>query len=473
MASQSSASPGRSPTDAVSAVQALVTDIARTARSNGRQDLEERLRAEAGRWSARGTTLVVAGETQRGKSSFINALLGYPDLLPVGDLTSTSVHVVVRFSPTVVVRVHQEGGDASQETVLERIREWVTERDNPSNLHRVQAVEIGLNHPLLAKGLVIVDTPGVGGLASVHAQATLAALAWADALLFVTAAAAPLSAPEVDFLERTAERVESVAVVLTKTDAYPGWRTIVDEDRDILRRRIPAYGESPILAVSSRLKTRADRLAAEGDPELSRELAAESGFEGVVGQLGNSVLGRTQALRLANLLRTAETVIASLELPHQAIIAMSEGTPEAQAAFEANQARLQEYVRAASTALTRLSDAFEIVRIQIGGQLANATADLSRRIRGTDHRAPGRSAGGTWRVGPSGTARPESRLDHEPRRAAGRGRGERRAGPGRRDGRLCRGLDGARDQGLEGWTDAVGRRSVRDLPRHLLSVPHG
>ena len=99
----------RAGADVITAVQAFSTDLARVARGNGRPDLEERLRAEAARWSARGTTVVVAGETGRGKSSFVNAMLGYPDLLPVDEDSSTSVHIVVRYSPAITVRMSWRG----------------------------------------------------------------------------------------------------------------------------------------------------------------------------------------------------------------------------------------------------------------------------------------------------------------------------------------------------------------------------
>ena len=43
-----------------------------------------------------------------------------------------------------------------------------------------------LDRPLLQAGLVLVDTPGVGGLDSAHGQLTRATLRAADAVLFVT-----------------------------------------------------------------------------------------------------------------------------------------------------------------------------------------------------------------------------------------------------------------------------------------------
>ena len=49
----------------------------------------------------RAGTVVVIGEVKRGKSSLVNALIGYRNLLPVDVLTCTSAHI----------RVHIKGGE--------------------------------------------------------------------------------------------------------------------------------------------------------------------------------------------------------------------------------------------------------------------------------------------------------------------------------------------------------------------------
>src|SRR4030095_7873614 len=51
---------------------------------------------------------------------------------------------------------------------------------------RIIGVEIALPRQMLAGGLVIVDTPGVGGLGSAHAAGSLAAIALAGDGIFVS-----------------------------------------------------------------------------------------------------------------------------------------------------------------------------------------------------------------------------------------------------------------------------------------------
>ena len=144
-------------------------------------------------------TLVVAGETSRGKSSLVNAMLGTPSLLPTGADVTTNVYVSLRAGgPRALVRL--EDGSAF-ETPFADLPRWTTVAGR--NVTDPQAVMVEIETPsaLLERGLVVVDTPGVGGLDAAHSSATLVALERADALLFVLDAKAPISAPERAFLE--------------------------------------------------------------------------------------------------------------------------------------------------------------------------------------------------------------------------------------------------------------------------------
>src|SRR5205807_8921351 len=100
------------------------------------------------------------------------------------------------------------------------------------------------------QGLVLVDTPGMGGLGAGHAAATLAFLPFADGLILVSDASAELSAPEVEFLGRAAELCPTVLFVQTMIDLYPAWPRILDLNRGHLERagvRVPSAVASSAL----------------------------------------------------------------------------------------------------------------------------------------------------------------------------------------------------------------------------------
>ena len=179
---------------------------------------------------------------------------------------------------------------------------WICGLDDESI--GIRGVELTQDHPLLAAGLAVVDTPGVGGLDASHGRITLTALRRADAMLFVIDAGAPLSEHELGFLSQAAERIEVVIFCVTKVDRFRSSREVVDDNRKLLAARAPRFAGSPILPVSSRLMAMARRTeGADGpDPELARE----SGIPELEELIRTTILSRVALLRLANLLPRGE-----------------------------------------------------------------------------------------------------------------------------------------------------------------------
>ena len=129
--------------------------------------------------------LVVLGEFSRGKSSLVNALLGI-ELLPTAVQATTAINTFVRMLPEGrserFIRIHFQDGRPAQEipwtddTALER---WGTELDESHADARKQVdyIEAFMSHPLLAKGLVLVDTPGLQSVMAHHEAITRKAIA--------------------------------------------------------------------------------------------------------------------------------------------------------------------------------------------------------------------------------------------------------------------------------------------------------
>jgi hypothetical protein len=262
---------------------ALVDLVAKAATAYDRLDLARRLSATRQRLSDPAVHVLVVGEFKQGKSSLINALVGAP-VCPVDDDVATAVPTAVRWADVPYARVRYQGetddieGDVV-EIAVEEVASYVTESANPDNRERLRLVEVGLPRRVLATGVVLVDTPGVGGLGSAHAATTLAALPMADALLFVSDASQEYSGPELDFLRQARELCPEVACVLTKTDFYPSWRKVAELDRGHLDR---VGVQATMLPVSSTLRN--DALAA-GDQDLNQE----SGFPALVSHLRDEV----------------------------------------------------------------------------------------------------------------------------------------------------------------------------------------
>ncbi|MGH3762431.1 dynamin family protein [Actinophytocola sp.] len=253
-----------------------------------RPDLGVRLTEAKRRLADPVINVVVAGEFKQGKSSLVNALVGAP-VCPVDDDAATAIPTFVRHGETAAAEVLRD--DAPREGIdLTDVRRHVVEEPANGDVDpaRVTGVEIRIPRSILATGLVLVDTPGIGGLGSAHSTASLAAISLADAVLFVTSAAQELTRSEMEFLHRARSMCPTVACVFTKTDFYPAWRRI----RDLDAGHLAAAGvDIPLIPVSSALRARAVK---NSDTDLN----GESGFPALI-QLVRDQVGGTAEKRLA------------------------------------------------------------------------------------------------------------------------------------------------------------------------------
>lgn len=264
-----------------------------------RPDLVDRLALAKKRLSDPSFHVFVVGEFKQGKSSLVNALLNAP-VCPVDDDIATATPTAVRYGdePAAALLLkpdderheQDEQQPIRQEIAIEEVARYVTEVTKPETGQRIHAVEVSMPRKMLADGLVIMDTPGVGGLGSAHSAATVGALPMADAVVFVSDASQEYTAPEIDFLKTARRMCPNVVCVLTKIDFYPAWRKIRDLNVDHLNR----HGiKSPIVCVSSALRIHALR-------NNDRDLNQESGFPELVSYLQNDIAGNAEKLMLRN-----------------------------------------------------------------------------------------------------------------------------------------------------------------------------
>ena len=284
----------------------------------GRTDLEERLRQSSYRLRTDRVRVLVVGEFKQGKSLLVNGLVRAP-VCPVFDDVATSVPTVVRYAekPTAaLVRVLEpaEDGDPERaktervELPIEELAQHIAETGNPGNREGWRQADIGLPRALLSGGLEIVDTPGVGGLNSVHGAATMAELPAADAVLFVSDASQEYTAPELEFLRQATKMCPNVLCVLSKADLYPEWERIADLDRGHLAAESI---DADLMVVSSALRVHAIRV---NDDDAD----AESGFPVLISYLRERVVSQADLLARRS---TAHDIVAVSEQLATALLA--------------------------------------------------------------------------------------------------------------------------------------------------------
>ncbi len=138
--------------------------------------------------------VVVVGEFKRGKSTFVNALLG-AELLPTAVVPLTSIVTAVTLGEEP--RAEVSFLDGRTETVpVEDLARYVTERENPHNRLGVARTVLYQPAEQLRDGVFIVDTPGVGSIYQHNTEAAYAFVPESDAAIFLTSADPPISQGE-------------------------------------------------------------------------------------------------------------------------------------------------------------------------------------------------------------------------------------------------------------------------------------
>ena len=301
---------GQSDPTARDAALAVLEVCLQAADAYEREDLGERLLQAKARLVDPLFHVLVVGEFKQGKSSLINALLDV-DVCPVDDDIATAVPTKLVYAPerTASAAISPpddapEGTPSTTEAVpFDGISQYVTEAANPENERRIESVEIGVPSALLQSGLVLVDTPGVGGLGSTHSTITIGALPMADAVLFVSDASQEFTQPELEFLRTARSLCPNVGCVMTKIDFYPAWRKILSLDTGHLH---DAGLPVPLLAVSSTLRRISDQTNDES-------LALESGFGPLETYLGTEIVGKREHLVVRTAAAEMLSAVSQLE----------------------------------------------------------------------------------------------------------------------------------------------------------------
>jgi ribosome biogenesis GTPase A len=246
--------------------------------------------------------LVVLGQFKRGKTTFINALLG-EELLPVGVVPVTSVVTLLRYGTergcTVVFSDNRRIRVSPAE-----VKEYVTEHGNPENRRCVRYVEITHPFKFLEDGIVLVDTPGIGSLYIHNTATTLDFIPRVDAAIVVLSADLPITQTEYQFLDEVATHVDKLFFILNKIDLLTPSEAedAISYTRKVLAEKLMDERVS-IIPLSAR-----DALLGEtlGD----REMVAKSNLELFQQRLETFVRGEKEAILIQRSQERTDNLIA-------------------------------------------------------------------------------------------------------------------------------------------------------------------
>jgi GTPase Era involved in 16S rRNA processing len=219
-----------------------------------------RLRALHRRVDNQCLQLAVLGQFKRGKSTFINALLG-DNLLPTGVIPLTAVATFIAWRREPLVVVHFQGESRAQEfsvhttdDIRNVLFRFVAEEGNPQNRLGVERVDLLYPANILEDGVVIIDTPGVGSTLRHNTEAALQVLPECDAALFVTSPDPPITDVELNYLHRLKSKTGRVFLILNKTDYLQPdeKRSVVEFIGKVLTEKSLIVSDGRLFCISAR-----------------------------------------------------------------------------------------------------------------------------------------------------------------------------------------------------------------------------
>jgi len=184
-------------------------------------------------------SVAVLGRFKAGKSSFLNDFFGRA-ILPVGVVPVTAVVTEVRYGPRERARVQHSNGDDG-EIPVNRVGDYVSEKENPENVKKVDLITIELPELGRFRGLKFVDTPGLESALAHNTQASVDWLPNVGLALVAVSVDPPLSQRDIELLKSLYQFTPKVAVLLTKADLLSGpeLAEVVDFVRTQLSKYLP------------------------------------------------------------------------------------------------------------------------------------------------------------------------------------------------------------------------------------------
>ena len=205
--------------------------------------------------------VVVCGEVKKGKSSFINALMG-DEVLPTNTQVATSQVFRIINSDTEEYSLVFTDGQRQRisRQDLSRYGSQVDADLYGEPIFRGRQLDyIEVKHPIpsLPKSVALIDTPGIGALYAAHEQITRNYLSKAAAVIFIIDPKNPIVVKEREFIESALKVTKQIMFVMTKMDNYDEHviATMISRNEEILAPygKQTAFGRISIQPVSSTL----------------------------------------------------------------------------------------------------------------------------------------------------------------------------------------------------------------------------
>ena len=185
---------------------------------------------------------------KRGKSSFINALLG-AEILPTGVLPVTAIITEIKYGLTPEATSFTPP-ELREQVDLGTLADYITESGNPGNKKQVASVELAYPSPFLESGIILIDTPGIGSTHAHNTRTTEGYLEQVDAGIVVLSVDPPITEVESHFIRNVKEEIPKLFFILNKIDAVSADE--VSHISRFLEEELSRLRSSPLRSSASR-----------------------------------------------------------------------------------------------------------------------------------------------------------------------------------------------------------------------------
>lgn len=193
-------------------------------------------------------TIGVVGAFTRGKSSFINALLGI-EILPTNLLPATAIPHVLVYGDELRIWSIQKKQKRTRED-LQALARYTALRD--PNATEVISLLIEVPSNYLSRNLRIIDTPGIGAVFSEHYKISIRCIQECDLAIVVLSSEPLISEVECQFIDEIKNKVSELIFLQTKIDREENWLEKVDFNETVIRSKI-GLAKAKIYPISSDL----------------------------------------------------------------------------------------------------------------------------------------------------------------------------------------------------------------------------
>lgn len=257
--------------------------------------------------------VVVLGEFKRGKSTFINALIGN-DLLPTDVLPETATINALIYNEKPELEIIMQDGSVECGQVERSFLERFSAKNQTDECSKIKYLKIGYPFKLLNNNVVIVDTPGVSDLNEQRCDVTYNFIPKANAVLFLLDANSPLKKSEIDFIEEKllAQGIDNIIFLVNKYDNIDD-----EEDEDFWEnlqvRMLKAFSESEHPLKALNMYPLSAKMALRGVLEQKQNFIDASGIMEIKTTLQKTVSeGRVEEEKLARYKARMQTVLLGL-----------------------------------------------------------------------------------------------------------------------------------------------------------------